>query len=76
MAPKSLAVPPRHDWRRRLTESSLTLTEERPKEVTGGKLGTGFRFFTECLRHSTKAKLYSAKPLPSAALGKEHNAKN
>ena len=25
---------------------------------------------------SAKAKLYSAKPLPSAALGKEHTAKN
>ena len=36
---------------------------------------TGFRFFAECLRHSAKAKLHSAKPLPSAALGKEHTAK-
>ena len=37
---------------------------------------TRFRFFAECLRHSAKAKLHSAKPLPSAALGKEHTAKN
>ena len=36
---------------------------------------TGFRFFAECLRHSAKAKLHSAKALPSAALGKEHTAK-
>ena len=28
-----------------------------------------------CLRHSAKTKLHSAKPLPSAALGKEHTAK-
>ena len=38
--------------------------------------GTGFRFFAECLRHSAKAILHSAKPLPSAALGKAHTAKN
>ena len=37
---------------------------------------TGFRFFAECLRHSAKAKLHLAKPLPSAALSKEHTAKN
>ena len=37
---------------------------------------TGFRFFAECLMHSAKAQMYSAKPLPSAALGKEHTAKN
>ena len=37
---------------------------------------TGFRFFAECLRHSAKAKLHSAKPLSSAVLGKEHMAKN
>jgi len=37
---------------------------------------TGFRFFAECLRYSAKAKLYSAKPLPSAALDKEHTVKN
>ena len=36
---------------------------------------TGFRFFAECLRHSAKARLHSAKPLSSAALGKEHTAK-
>ena len=36
---------------------------------------TEFRFFAECLRHSAKAKLHSAKPLPSAALGKKHTAK-
>ena len=28
-------------------------------------------FFAECLKHSAKAKLHSAKPLPSATLGKE-----
>ena len=39
-------------------------------------LTTGFRFFAECLRHSAKAKLHSAKPLPSTALDKEHTAKN
>ena len=36
---------------------------------------TGFRFFAECLRHSAKVKLHSAKPLPSVALSKEHTAK-
>ena len=36
---------------------------------------TGFRFFAECLRHLAKAKLHSAKPLPSAVLSKEHMAK-
>ena len=33
-------------------------------------------FFAECLRHSAKARLHSAKSLPSAALGKEHTVKN
>ena len=37
---------------------------------------TGFRFFAECLSHSAKANLHSAKPLPSAVFGKEHTAKN
>ena len=37
---------------------------------------TGFRFFAECLRHSAKAILHSAKPLPSVALDKAHTAKN
>ena len=36
---------------------------------------TGFRFFAECLRHSAKVKLHSAKPLSSAVLGKEHGKK-
>ena len=36
---------------------------------------TGGGFFAECLRHSAKAKLHLAKPLPSAALDKEHTAK-
>ena len=37
---------------------------------------TGFRRFAECLMHSAKATLPSAKPLPRAALGKEHPVKN
>ena len=37
---------------------------------------TEFRFFAECLKHLANAKLHLAKPLPSAALGKEHTAKN
>ena len=37
---------------------------------------TGFRFFADCLRHSAKAILHSAKPLPSAVLGKAHTVKN
>jgi hypothetical protein len=35
---------------------------------------TRIAFFAECLRHSTKTILYSAKPLPSVTLGKEHSA--
>jgi hypothetical protein len=35
---------------------------------------TGIAFFVECLRHSAKAILHSAKPLPSVTLGKEHSA--
>jgi hypothetical protein len=31
---------------------------------------TGITLFAECLRHSTKAILHSAKPLPSVTLGK------
>jgi hypothetical protein len=30
-------------------------------------------FFAECLRHSAKTILHSAKPLPSVTLGKEHS---
>ena len=37
---------------------------------------TGFRRFAECLMHSAKATLPSAKPLPRAALGKEPPVKN
>jgi hypothetical protein len=32
---------------------------------------TGIAFFAECLRHSAKAILHSAKALPSVTLGKE-----
>jgi 5-formaminoimidazole-4-carboxamide-1-beta-D-ribofuranosyl 5'-monophosphate synthetase len=31
---------------------------------------TGIAFFAECLRHSAKAILHSAKPLPSVTLDK------
>jgi hypothetical protein len=31
---------------------------------------TGIAFFVECLKHSAKAILHSAKPLPSVTLGK------
>jgi hypothetical protein len=34
---------------------------------------TGIAFFAECLRHSAKAILHSAKALPSVTLGKEHS---
>ena len=47
-----------------------------PSACPSKKKTAAARFFAECLRHSTKAKLYSAKSLPSAALGKEHTAKN
>jgi hypothetical protein len=33
---------------------------------------TGITFFVECLIHSAKAILHSAKALPSVTLGKEH----
>jgi hypothetical protein len=36
---------------------------------------TGIAFFAECLRHSAKAILHSAKALPSVTLGKEYSAK-
>jgi hypothetical protein len=36
---------------------------------------TGIAFFAECLIHSAKAILHSAKHLPSVTLGKEHSAK-
>ena len=34
---------------------------------------TGGGFFVECLRHSAKADIHSAKPLPSVILGKERS---
>ena len=37
---------------------------------------TGNRHFAECVRHSAKPEIHSAKALPSAALGKEHSTKN
>ena len=40
------------------------------------RITIGFRRFAECLMHSAKATLPSAKPLPRAALGKEHPVKN
>jgi hypothetical protein len=36
---------------------------------------TGNRRFAECLRHSAKPIMHSAKALRSAALGKAHTAK-
>jgi len=36
---------------------------------------TGDALFAECLGHSAKALLHSAKALPSATLGKEQTAK-
>ena len=54
-----------------------TVDDQNLDQFSGNKLNTtGFRFFGECLRHSPKAKLNLAKPLSSAALGKEHTAKN
>jgi hypothetical protein len=35
-----------------------------------GGVTTGIAFFAECLRHSTKAILHSAKVLPSVTLDK------
>jgi hypothetical protein len=35
-----------------------------------GQCTTRITFFAECLRHSAKAILHSAKPLPSVTLGK------
>jgi hypothetical protein len=45
----------------------------KPSKHTQGKsrsCTTGIAFFAECLRHSVKAILHSAKPLPSVTLGK------
>jgi len=36
---------------------------------------TGIPSFAECLWHSAKPEIHSAKALPSAALGKGHSAK-
>ena len=36
----------------------------------------GNQHFAECLRHSAKPKIHSAKALLSAALSKGHSAKN
>jgi len=36
---------------------------------------TGFRRFAECLQHSAKPQIHSAKALPSAALGNGHSGK-
>jgi hypothetical protein len=35
---------------------------------------TGITFIIECLRHSAKAILHSAKPLPNVTVGKEYSA--
>jgi hypothetical protein len=37
-------------------------------------LTTGLALFVECLRHSVKAILHSAKSLPSVTIGKEYSA--
>jgi hypothetical protein len=47
----------------------------RTVTLHGQSATTGIAFFAECLRHSAKAILHSAKPLPSVTLGKEHSAK-
>ena len=39
-------------------------------------LTTGNPQFADCLWHSAKPEIHSAKALPSAALGKGHSAKN
>jgi hypothetical protein len=44
-------------------------TKREAKQCT-----TGHSSFAECLRHSTKAILHSAKTLPSVTLGKERSA--
>ena len=44
--------------------------------ITIIKLATGFSFFAECLRHSAKVDIDSAKPLPSITLGKERSVNN
>jgi hypothetical protein len=44
------------------------------KNRVGATPTTGIAFFAECLRHSAKAILHSAKALPSVKLGKEHSA--
>jgi hypothetical protein len=42
--------------------------------VTFISITTGHNSFAECLRHSAKAILHSAKALPSVTLGKERSA--
>jgi hypothetical protein len=49
-------------------ESQFTL-EHLPACFT-----TEITFFAECLRHSAKAILHLAKPLPSVTLGKKYSA--
>jgi hypothetical protein len=41
--------------------------------MDGDIFTTGFRPFAECLGHSAKPRLHSAKALPSVTLGKGHS---
>jgi hypothetical protein len=50
--------------------------EDEPKTsfITPSGTTTGHSSFAECLRHSAKSRLHSAKALPSVTLGKERSA--
>jgi hypothetical protein len=57
-----------------LGKSYFTLGKARVQIYPKYLPTTGITFFAECLRHSAKAILHSAKPLSSVTLGKEHSA--
>ena len=67
---RGLALPTSKFFRCLLHFYGLTVNHVTPNGTTG------FRRFVECLMHSAKATLPSAKPLPRAALGKEPPVKN
>ena len=54
-----------------LLHGQIMESENNRNLISHGICTTAGWFFAECLMHSAKAKLHSAKPLPSATLGKE-----
>jgi hypothetical protein len=57
-----------------MTKSALGCFNHREEFKVVIPFTTGHSSFAECLRHSAKASLHSAKALPSVTLGKERSA--